>query len=111
MRLSILPAIISLALSVTALPCDQGQAGDHDQITFGNELPRDEVYEYKEVEVTPKANAGLYVCATKGFKGKCIHYVTPFGKCTTISHEFPPRQSGGVSAAGPDPGSWCTLYS
>ncbi|KAI9923397.1 hypothetical protein MW887_009354 [Aspergillus wentii] len=106
MRLTILSSLISLALAVAAIPCD------HDQAPLENGYERAEIQTtFEEIQITAGGNAGLYICDTVNFQGKCVHFVTPFGRCTTISSTFPPGRKGGVSAAGPDPGSWCTLYS
>ncbi|KAK4220586.1 hypothetical protein QBC38DRAFT_351778, partial [Podospora fimiseda] len=57
-----------------------------------------------------RASPGLYLCENSRFQGYCYHYQTPWGVCTTITDRFPSGVHG-VSAAGADPGNWCTLYS
>jgi hypothetical protein len=110
----------SLAVSIAARPVI-------DQIVVGSQYTV-EVVPVKDEKVKAMGKAGLYLCSEVGFRGTCIHYTTPWGglpqpvRCIgernglTCSHianiwqTFPPGRREGVSAAGADPGNWCTLY-
>ncbi|KAL8661804.1 MAG: hypothetical protein Q9168_008349 [Polycauliona sp. 1 TL-2023] len=51
-------------------------------------------------------NSGIYMCVDGGFQGYCRYFSNPFGQCTNLDGDLAHK----VSAAGPDKGSWCTLY-
>ncbi|KAF4218921.1 hypothetical protein CNMCM8980_008293 [Aspergillus fumigatiaffinis] len=91
----------SLAVSIAARPVI-------DQIVVGSQYTV-EVVPVKDEKVKAMGKAGLYLCSEVGFRGTCIHYTTPWGECTNIWQTFPPGRREGVSAAGADPGNWCTL--
>ncbi|KAK9860671.1 hypothetical protein MYU51_005821 [Penicillium brevicompactum] len=96
-----IPTLLSLVLSVAALPCDQA--------ILTNSPDTSQTKTSEHVFINPTANGGLYLCENAGFRGYCVHYTEPFGRCTTINNQFPSGDRG-VSAAGADRGSWCTLY-
>ncbi|RAH86119.1 hypothetical protein BO86DRAFT_395563 [Aspergillus japonicus CBS 114.51] len=94
--------------SATSLPCHEPQA---DQTILEAPIPTTtRVTTAEHVFFNTNANSGLYLCENALFRGYCVHYTSPFGQCTTITDQFPPGDRG-VSAAGSDRGSWCTLYS
>ncbi|OJK02162.1 hypothetical protein ASPACDRAFT_40980 [Aspergillus aculeatus ATCC 16872] len=98
-----------LAHSAISLPCHEQQA---DQTILEAPIPTTttRVTTSEHVFFNTNANSGLYLCENALFRGYCVHYASPFGQCTTITDQFPPGDRG-VSAAGSDRGSWCTLYS
>jgi hypothetical protein len=68
------PALLSVILSVSALPCDQ------DVLSLQTVTSAPKTAEH--VFVNGGANGGLYLCENAGFKGYCVHYTNPFGQCS-----------------------------
>jgi len=64
--------LLSLALSVSAAPCEQN--------VFAK--PNNKVKFTEEIVIPEFVNAGLYLCDSAGFVGHCVHYTTPFGHCS-----------------------------
>lgn len=70
--------LLSLALSVSAAPCEQNIfANPNIKVKFTEEI------------VMPEANAGLYLCDSAGFVGHCVHYTTEFGHCSELIQPWP----------------------
>lgn len=67
--------LLSLALSISAAPCEQNVfANQNNEVTV------------TETIVTPESsNGGLYLCDSAGFVGHCVHYTTPFGRCSELN--------------------------
>ncbi|KAF2034046.1 hypothetical protein EK21DRAFT_108461 [Setomelanomma holmii] len=49
----------------------------------------------------------IYICTDASFSGSCANLHVPVSECVDI----PPEYAGKVSSAGPDLGTFCTLYS
>ncbi|KAK3398503.1 hypothetical protein B0T20DRAFT_392902 [Sordaria brevicollis] len=52
------------------------------------------------------AQASFYVCTQENFQGICQNFDLPYNECHTFESFFDKK----VVSAGPDEGSWCTLY-
>ncbi|CAI7672919.1 unnamed protein product [Penicillium bialowiezense] len=75
-----IPALLSLVLSVTALPCDQ---------TILTDSPDTNTTKTSEhVFINLTANGGLYLCENAGFRGYCVHYTEPYGRCSKQPHGY-----------------------
>lgn len=53
------------------------------------------------------AKTHLYVCTEKAWAGRCKNVEVTVGKCVNMGKAFDKN----VSSAGPDDGTFCTLYS
>jgi hypothetical protein len=71
--------LLSLALSVSAAPCEQNVFANHNY----------EVKFTEEIVMPEFANGGLYLCDSAGFVGHCLHYTTPFGHCSELIQSWP----------------------
>ncbi|KAL6703969.1 hypothetical protein ACN47E_008907 [Coniothyrium glycines] len=55
----------------------------------------------------PTAITHLYICTDSPFKGQCTNLWLPVSKCQNLDATYAHQ----VSSAGPDEGTFCTLYS
>ena len=57
-------------------------------------------------DIEKRADTAVYLCNDRGFKGYCVHIVSPSGTCVPLASDLNDK----VSAAGPDPGSFCYFF-
>ena len=58
-----------------------------------------------DARANPKTH--LYICTEKSWAGRCENVEVSVGKCVDMKKAF----DNNVSSAGPDDGTFCTLYS